>query len=47
LLTWPFLAAAQSAETGMNARSEALLIGNALKKFGQLLTFTLRQRCAE
>jgi hypothetical protein len=45
-LTWPFLAA-QSAKARMNAGSEALLISNALKKFGQLLTFALRQRCAE
>ncbi len=46
-LTWPFLAAAQTAEAWMNAGSEALVIGNALKKSGQLLTLALRQRCAE
>jgi hypothetical protein len=42
-----FPAAAQSAEAWMNARSEALLIGNSLKKSGQLLTLALRERCAE
>jgi hypothetical protein len=31
----------------MNAGSKALLIGNALKKSGQLLTLALRQRYAE
>jgi len=36
-LTWPFLTAAQSAEAWMNAGREALLIGNPLKKSGQLL----------
>jgi len=46
-LTWPFPAAAQTAEAWMNAGSEALLIGNALKKSAQLLTLALRQRCAE
>jgi hypothetical protein len=44
--TWSFVAA-QSAKARMNAGSEALLISNALKKFGQLLTLALRQRCAE
>ena len=34
LMATPFLAAAQSAEAWMNAGSEALLIGNALKKSG-------------
>jgi hypothetical protein len=43
---WPFLAA-QSAEAWMNAGGEALVIGNALKKSGQLLTLALRQRCTE
>jgi hypothetical protein len=45
--TRPFLAAAQTAEAWMNAGSEALLIGNTAQKSGQLLTFALRQRCAE
>ena len=46
-LTWPFPPPAQTAEPWMNAGSEALLIGNALKKSAQLLTLALRQRCAE
>jgi hypothetical protein len=46
-LTWPFPPPAQTAEAWMNAGSEALLIGNALKKSAQLLTLALRQRCAE
>jgi hypothetical protein len=41
------VAAAQTAEAWMNAGSEALLIGNPLKKSGQLLTLTWRQRCAK
>src|SRR5258705_6732600 len=45
--TWPFLAAAQTAEARMNAGSEALLIGDTVQESGQLLTFALRQRCAE
>jgi hypothetical protein len=31
----------------MNAGAEALLIGNALKKSGQLRTLALRQSCAK
>jgi hypothetical protein len=46
-LTWPFLAAAQSAESWMNAGNKALLIGNPLKKSGQLLTLAWSQRCAK
>jgi hypothetical protein len=40
-------AAAQSTEAWMNAGGEALLIGNPLKKSGQLLTLARRQRCEE
>ena len=47
LLTWPFLAAAESAEAGMNAGNEALLIGDALKKAGQQFALAVRQRCAQ
>jgi hypothetical protein len=46
-LTCTFPAVAQSAEAWMNTGSEALLIGNALKKSGQLLALARRQRCAE
>jgi hypothetical protein len=44
---WPFLAPTQPAKARMNTGSEALLIGNALKKFGQLLTLALRQHRTE